>query len=145
MKLFDRISQMHPVAIILRGLFVSVGSILLLFAAWQLFESIKVITTHDTATAEVTRSFAEGSPSTRFQTYRIQAIFSTDRGNHRTEISGAMASYDAGEQITIYYRIETAYRARLGGFWGLWFLPLMISIFGSIFVFFAVLPDKKKA
>lgn len=144
MGLRDKISRMHPLAILVRGLFISVGAILYLFAAWQCIESINVVTTHEKTTAEVTRSFAEGSPNARFQTYRIEAKFSTERGNHRTEIRRAMTSYDPGERITIYYRIETAYTARLGGFWGLWFLPLLITVFGSIFMFFALRPDKEQ-
>ena len=144
MKFLTRaVSKMHPLDILLRGLLISVGGLLYLFAAWFAAGSIRTIATHDFATAEVTRSFAEGSPGARFQTYRIEAKFSTERGNHRTEISRAMTMPEPGDRIPIYYQMETAYKSQLGGFWGLWFLPLFIGLIGSIFMFFALKPERK--
>jgi hypothetical protein len=141
MKFLTRaVSKMHPLEILFRALLIGVGGLLYLFAGWFAAGSVWTISTHDFATADVTRSFAEGSPGARFQTYRIEAKFSTERGDHRTEISRAMTKPEPGDRIPIYYQMETAYESRLGGFWGLWFLPLLIGLFGSVFMFFALKP-----
>ncbi len=139
--LSEKLSKLHPLEILVRGMFVFVGGLLYLFAAWQAFESVRVVATHDKATAEVIRSYAESSA--RFQTHRIEARFTTERGNHRTEISRSLVSYEPGDVIPIYYQMETAFRARLGGFWGLGLLRVMIGAFGSIFMFFALKPERK--
>jgi hypothetical protein len=143
--LSDKISKMNSFEVLLRAMFVSVAGLFYLLSAWQAFESGRVIATHEKATAIVTASSAEGTGESRFQTYRIEAKFSTERGNHRTTISRAQSGFEPGAEITIYYQPETAYTSYLGGFMGLWFLPTMIGVFGSIFLFFAAIPNNEQA
>jgi hypothetical protein len=134
---------MHPLDILLRVMFLSVALILLGFAAWHAIESILTIATHETANAEVVRCNPAGSPGTRLQTYDLEVIFQTAEGRQRATARGSQLSYDPGEQIRVYYVPETAFRAKPGGFFGLWGIPAFLSLIGGMFLFYGAWPAKK--
>ena len=138
------ISKMHPLEIMLRGMFLFVALILLGFAAWQAIESIITISTHENAVAEVLECHTVGSASARLKTYDLEVIFQTPEGRQRASVDRSQASHDPGEQMSVYYMPETAFRAKPGGFWGLWALPMFLGVIGGIFLFYGAWPIKER-
>jgi len=68
--------------------------------------------------------------------YTPQIRFATEDGRD-VEFSGSVSSsspaYDRGEAVKVMYRRETPEDARLDGFMDLWFGPMILSIFGTLF------------
>ncbi len=143
-KITDSISKLHPLALMLRGTFISVALLLLGFAAWHASESIRTIATHEKAVAEVIRCNADGSPNSRLKTYSLQVRFQISEGQQTASVNNSQTSYEPGEQMDIYYVPETAYRAKPGGFWGLWSLPGFLTVIGGMFLFYGAWPIKDK-
>ncbi len=134
---------MHPLEIILRAMFISIALILYGFAAWLAFGSIRTIATHEKFVAEVRECRTTGSPNARFQTYRCEVKYQSSMGRHSATIDNLILAYDPGEQVDIYIGTGSMYSVKAGGFIGLWGVPTLLSLFGSIFFGYGVWPYKK--
>jgi hypothetical protein len=134
---------MQPFEIILRAMFISLGLFFFAFAAWLAFGSIRTIATHDKFVAEVRECRATGSPNTRLQTYRCEVKYQSSMGRHSATIDNLILIYDPGDQVDIYVGTGKMYSVKAGGFLGLWAVPILLSIFGSIFFGYGVWPYKE--
>jgi hypothetical protein len=129
-----------------RVLMIGVAAILLGFAAWLTIGNINVINTHEKAFAEVVSSERTGPSSSKgVNFYNVRLRFDLNGKKRNTEISRSTTNYDVGQIIPVYYIEETGYRAIAGDFWGMWFVSVLLTFFGLMFLIFGVLPMKKKS
>lgn len=137
-------TAINLLGILLRVMLVGVAAILLGFAAWLTVGNINIISTHEKAFAEVVSSERAGPSSSKgVNFYNVRLRFELNGKTRNTEISRSTANYDAGEVIPVYYIEETGYKAIAGDFWGMWFIVLVITVPGLMFLIFGVLPMKK--
>jgi uncharacterized membrane protein YedE/YeeE len=142
-RIADEISRMAPLEIIFRAVFGSVGLLVLGFAAWHGFDTARTVATYEKVRAEVVSSHADGSPNARFKTYGLEVKWRTeDGGIQRASVDRAQQKYEPGEQVDVYYRPETAYRARAGGLWDLWTVPVFVAVIGGMLFGVGVWPAK---
>lgn len=129
-----------------RVLMIGVAAILLGFAVWLTIGNINVINTHEKAFAEVVSSERTGASSSKgVNFYNVRLRFDLNGKKRNTEISRSTTNYDVGEIIPVYYIEETGYKAIAGDFWGMWFVAILLTFFGLMFLIFGVLPMKKKS
>ena len=134
---------MHPLEILLRAMFISIALFFFAFAAWLAFGSIRTIATHEKFVAEVRECRVNGSPSARLQTYDCEVRYQSSMGRHSATIDNLLLKYDPGEQVDIYLGSGSMYSVKAGGFIGLWAIPTLLTIFGSIFFGYGVWPNKE--
>jgi Protein of unknown function (DUF3592) len=139
-------TAINLLGILWRALMIGVATILLGFAAWLTISNINVINTHEKALAEVVSSERAGPSSSKgVNFYNVRLRFDLNGKKRNTEISRSTTNYDIGEVIPIYYVEETGYKAVAGDFWGMWFIVIVITFPGLMFLIFGVLPLKKRS
>lgn len=143
-KIIDEISKMHPLEIIFGGLIGGIGLLIFAFAAWQAFESIQILSTHEKALAVVDRCDAKGSASARFTLYGCEVKFQGETGRQSASIDKLLIKYEQGDQIDIYYTQGIGGSVKAGGFVGLWGLPTLLTVIGGLFFGFGVWPYSNK-
>lgn len=140
----DRLSKMHPLEILLRGIVLSIGLLLFAFAVWQAIRSIGTIMTHDRYLSEVKSCRSDGSPNARFNFYSCDVKYQVDSGRRSASVNKLLFSYDEGDRLDIYIGKGEQYSVRAGGFVGLWGIPTLLTGIGTMFFAFAVWPSKEK-
>lgn len=140
----DRLSKMHPLDVLFRGIILSLGLLFFAFAAWQAVGSIRTIMTYDKYSAEVKSCRSDSSPNARFSFYSCDVKYQVDSGRRSATVDKLLFSYDEGDQMDIYIGRGEQYSVRAGGFVGLWGIPTLLSVIGTAFFGFAVWPGKVK-
>ena len=140
----DRQTRLYSLEILFRGMLLSIGSLILGFAAWQAIVSIGVIQTYDRYTAEVKRCRSDGSPSARFNFYECDVTYRSAAGRHSASVDKLLFSFDEGDEVEIYIGRGEQYSIKPGGFAGLWAIPTLLTIMGTLFVVGGVWPIKKR-
>jgi hypothetical protein len=143
-KIAHEISKMHPLEIIFRAMIGGIGLFIFAFAAWQAFESIQILSTHEKALAVVGRCDAKGTASSRFTTYGCEVKFQGETGRQSASIDKLLLKYEQGDQIDIYYTQGIGGSVKAGGFVGLWGLPTLLTVIGGLFFGFGVWPYRDK-
>lgn len=135
-----KISQLYPLEILFRGTLLSLGLMFFGFAAWQAIGSIGIVGSHDRYTAEVKRCEPDGAPGARFRFYQCEVKYRSDHGNHSASIDKLLSKYAVGDQVDIYIGRGEQYSVHAGGFLGLWAIPTLLTIIGSVFAGVGVWP-----
>lgn len=137
------ISAMHPLDILMRAMFISVGGLLAGFAIWMVAGNLIIIATYEHARAEVTRCDRTGPVAMKgLDNYGVEVQFERNGKPRRSSVDRANFKYDIGEVIDIYYKSETSYSVIAGDFMQMWFLSLIVGITGGVMLFFGLKPDR---
>ncbi len=138
----DKLSKLHPLEVLFRGTLLSLGMLFLGFAAWQAMVSIGIVQTYDRYTAAVKRCRSDGAPSARFNFYECDVTYRSAAGRHSASVDKLLFSFDEGDEVEIYIDRGEQYSIKPGGFVGLWAIPTLLTIMGTLFVGFGVWPIK---
>ena len=137
-----KLSKWHPLEVLFRGMWLCLGLMFFGFAVWQTLESISIIGSHDKYTAEVRRCDTDGAPSSRFNFYQCDVKYRSDQGNHSASIGKLLSKYSVGDEVDIYIGRGEQYSVKAGGFLGLWAIPTLLSIIGSVFAGIGLWPAR---
>lgn len=138
--IIDKLSKLHPLEVLFRGMVLSLGGIFFSFAAWQTIKSVGIIQSYDKFTAEVIRCDTDGAPNSRFSFYQCDVKYRSAQGSHSASIDKLLSKYSVGEQVDIYISRGEQYSVHPGGFLGLWAIPTLLTIIGSVFAGVGVWP-----
>ncbi|MFZ1699878.1 MAG: DUF3592 domain-containing protein [Pyrinomonadaceae bacterium] len=137
------ISAMHPLEILMRVMFTSVGCLLAGVAIWMVAGNLIVISTYEHARAEVTMCERSGPVATKgLDHYSVQVQFERNGKLRRSSVDRANFKYEVGDVIDIYFKPETPYSVIAGDFMQMWFLSIIVGIAGGVMLFFGLKPDR---
>lgn len=140
----SKLSTLHPLDMMFRGMLLSIGLLFFAFAAWQAIGSLLVIGSYDKYTAEVKRCESDGPSSAKFNFYQCDVRYQTAGGRRSASIDKLLLTYDEGDTVDIYIGRGEQYSVHAGGFLGLWAIPTLLTIIGLGFVGFGFWPTKDK-
>lgn len=125
---------MHPLEKIYLGMLAFIALIFFGFAAWQAIGSVRIISTHERALAEVRRCNTSGGSGGKFALYHCEVKYQSAQGRHSASVDKLLLKYGEGDKIDIYYSTGPEYSVKAGGFVGLWGVPTLLTVIGCIFM-----------
>jgi len=135
----------HPLEVIFRLVFTSVGGLLAAFTVWMVVQNVSVIRTYEHAIAEVIKCERKGPlVSKGLNRFYVLVRYDGPNGPRNVELENSTTNYDVGEVIDIYYLPETAYKAIGGDFMSMWFYVIVVAVPGLGMLLVGLIPIKVK-
>jgi len=135
----------HPLEVVIRVLFTSVGGLLAAFVIWMVVQNVTVIRTHEHAIAEVVKCERKGPVASKgLNHFYVQVRYDGPNGPRNVELERSTTNYDVGEVIDIYYLPETAYKAIGGDFMSMWWNVIFVAVPALVMLGVGLWPIKAK-